>query len=112
MNENALKTLCVKLQDLLQHELKRGNRVLMTETGWSKVKLAVRLAYPLDMDYVRQAAANNPDLEIRESHDVKNPREVGILCRSESQTLSGQITNGSQGPQPPSDKKSDEKSIG
>lgn len=92
MNEEALEGLCIALQSLLQYELKRGNRILAIDTGWSKVELAVRLAAPLDMAYIKNMVAHNPDLEIWTSSDVKNPRESGVLCKSAKQTLSGSIS--------------------
>jgi hypothetical protein len=91
MNEKELKGLCNGLQPLLQHELDRGNRIIAVDTGWSNVNLAVRMAAPLDMEYLKRAVLNNPGLEIWESRDVKNPREAGVLCRGASQTLSGGI---------------------
>jgi hypothetical protein len=90
MSENQIKGLCNELQSLLNHELKAGNRILAVDTGWSKVDLAVRLARPLDLSYVRQEVARNPDLEIWESRDIKNPQETGVLCKSARQTLAGQ----------------------
>jgi hypothetical protein len=91
MNEKEIKGLCGGLQDLLQHELETGNRIVAVDTGWSKVALAVRLAGPLDMEHIKSAIENNPDLEIWESRDIKNPREAGVLCKSARQTLSGRI---------------------
>jgi len=90
MNEPAL---CAKLQLILDRELARGNRVMAQETGWSKVKLAVRLADPLDADSLKRAAAADPDLELWQSRDVKNPREAGILCKSCRQTLAGPLNS-------------------
>ena len=91
MNEDKLKSLCGELRSLLEHELRRGNRILAVDTGWSGVSLAVRLVRPLDMEQARRAAAQNPDLEIWESRDVKNPRETGVLCKSARQSLSGKM---------------------
>ncbi len=91
MNKNAPKDLCRDLQRLLQHELDTGNSILAVERGWSKVSLAVRLSGPLDMAYVKIKVAHNPDLEIWESHDPKNPQEAGVLCKSARQTLSGKL---------------------
>ncbi len=91
MNRPELSGICPALNSLLQHELGRGNRILSVDTGWSKVKLAIRLEKPLDMGFIRQAVADNPDLEIWESRDIKNPQEAGVLCKSARQTLSGQI---------------------
>ncbi len=91
MNEKELKGLCTGLQPLLQHELDRGNRIIAIDTGWSKVTLAVRMAAPLDMEYLKRVVLNNPGLEIWESRDVKYPRETGVLCRGARQTLSGGI---------------------
>jgi hypothetical protein len=91
MSENNIKQLCGKLQVLLQHEIQRGNRVIAAETDWSKVALAVRLAEPLDMKFVKKTAAADPDLEIWESRDVKNPAETGVLCKSARQSLSGRV---------------------
>jgi hypothetical protein len=91
MSEKETKQLCSKLQVLLQHEIQRGNRVIAADTGWSKVILAVRMAGPLDMKYVEQTLAGDPDLEIWKSLDVKNPSEVGVLCKSAKQTLSGRL---------------------
>ena len=95
MNEQDLDSLCEALKELLRHELKKGNRVLAVETGWSKVRLAVRLAEPLDMPFIKAAVKNNPDLEIWESRDIKNPREMGVLTKSARQTLSGLIEKSS-----------------
>jgi hypothetical protein len=92
MSEPA-PALCAKLQPLLEHELKRGNRITARDTGWSKVALAVRLASPLDMEHLKKAAAADPDLELWQSRDVKNPRETGILCKSARQTLAGPLTS-------------------
>ena len=89
MNEQDLESLCEALKELLRHELKKGNQVLAVETGWSKVKLAVRLAEPLDMPFIKTAVKNNPDLEIWESRDIKNPREMGVLSKGAKQTISG-----------------------
>jgi hypothetical protein len=91
MSERELKDLCGELQSLLQHEINTGNRIIAVDTGWSKVTLAVRLARPLDKEYIKKATASNPDLEIWESHDIKNPQEAGVLCKSSKQTLSGRI---------------------
>jgi hypothetical protein len=91
MNEKELDNLCGTLTELLRHELEKGNRVAAVETGWSRVKLAVRLARPLDIFFIKKAAQNNPDLEIWESRDIKNPQETGVLCKSAQQTLSGPI---------------------
>jgi len=91
MSEDELQTLCAKLWDLLQYEMNTGNRIIAIDTGWSNVKLAVRLARPLDMEHVRKVAEHNRELEIWESHDIKNLQESGILCRSHRQTLSGPI---------------------
>jgi hypothetical protein len=95
MSEAELKDLCSELRSILQHELEAGNRVIAVDTGWSKVALAVRLAGPLDMKYIRKAAAGNPDLEIWTSRDIKNPQENGVLCKSSRQTLSGTILRSS-----------------
>jgi hypothetical protein len=92
MSEKDLKDLCAELRNLLQHELDAGNRIIAIDTGWSKVALAVRLAGPLDKEYLKKAAAHNPDLEIWESQDIKNPQEIGVLCKSARQTLSGKIS--------------------
>lgn len=89
MSKNNIKQLCAKLQVLLQHEIQRGNRVIAAETGWSKVVLAVRLAEPLDMEFVKKTVAADPDLEIWESRDVKNPAETGVLCNSAKQSIAG-----------------------
>ena len=91
MNDNNLKDLCGKLQGLLQHELEVGNRIIAMDTGWSNVRLAIRMDNPLDMEYIRKAAGHDKDLQIWESRDIKNPREAGVLCRSAKQTLSGAI---------------------
>ena len=91
MSEEAIKSLCVKLQNLLTYEIKQGNRVIAVETGWSKVVLAVRLANPLDMEHLKKVAENDKDLEIWESRDIKYPQEAGILCKSARQSLSGGI---------------------
>jgi hypothetical protein len=89
MSEKSIKQLCGKLQVLLQHEIQRGNRVIAAETGWSKVVLAVRLAEPLDMEFVKKTVVGDADLEIWESLDVKNPAETGVLCKSARHSLSG-----------------------
>jgi hypothetical protein len=91
MSEEGLKDLCSTLKKLLKHELAAGNKVIAADTGWSKVSLAVRLARPLDMEYIKKAAALNPDLETWESQDIKNPQENGVLCKSTRQTLSGNL---------------------
>ena len=93
MSENNIKQLCGKLEVLLQHEIQKGNRVIAAETGWSKVALVVRLAEPLDMEFVIKLAAADPDLEIWESRDVKNPVETGVLCKSAKQSLSGRLVH-------------------
>jgi|WetSurMetagenome_2_1015567.scaffolds.fasta_scaffold1437481_1 hypothetical protein len=93
MSEARLKGLCMALKPLLEHELSSGNYVVAVESGWSKVKLAVRLAVPLDMAYISQAAALNSDLEVWRSRDIKNPQEAGVLCRSAAQTLAGPLEN-------------------
>ena len=89
MNKADLTGLCSKLGDLLRHEINAGNKIIAVETGWSKVSLAVRLANPLDMEYVKMVSRDDPDLELWESHDIKNPVEAGVLCKSARQTLSG-----------------------
>jgi hypothetical protein len=91
MSEEGLKDLCSTLKNILDHELAAGNRVIAVDTGWSKVDLAVRLAGPLDMAYIKKVAAHDPDLEIWESRDIKNPQENGVLCKSARQTLSGNL---------------------
>jgi hypothetical protein len=93
VNNTDLSKLCVPLRDLLQHEISRGNSIKAVETGWSKVSLAVRLTQPLDLDYAKTLAQNDPDLEIWESRDIKYPIEAGVLCKSAKQTLSGSIAN-------------------
>jgi hypothetical protein len=94
MNKKALAGLCPELKALLDHELAAGNRVMATETGWSAVKLAVRLEKPLDRQFIQAAAQNNPDLRTWESRDVKNPREFGVLCQSQKQSLAGPLEKG------------------
>jgi hypothetical protein len=91
MNNKELGSLCPVLKVLLDHELERGNQVIAVETGWSRVKLVVRLSGPLDMPFIQKARANNPDLEIWENRDIKNPRETGVLCKSAQQSLSGML---------------------
>jgi hypothetical protein len=91
MNETDLSKLCGPLQELLQHEISMGNSIKALETGWSKLSLVVRMTNPLDMEYVKIAAQNDPDLEVWESRDIKNPVEAGILCKSAKQSLSGSI---------------------
>jgi hypothetical protein len=93
MSETDLSKLCLPLQNLLQHEISRGNKVKAVETGWSRVSLAVRLNLPLDMKFVKETVRNNPDLEIWESRDIKNPVEIGILCKSAGQSLSGNLVD-------------------
>jgi len=92
MSEKQLQELCADLQALLQHELERGNYIIAVDTGWSKVTLAVRMASPLDMEYIKRLVMNNPNLEIWESHDIKYPQEAGVFCKNSRQTLSGGIT--------------------
>jgi len=89
MSDNDTRQLCDKLQVLLQHEIRRGNRVIAEETGWSKVALAVRLAETMDMEFVKTMVGSDPDMDIWESRDVKNPAETGVLCKSARQSLSG-----------------------
>jgi hypothetical protein len=89
MSDNQIELLCGKLQVLLRHEILHGNSVEAAETGWSKVTLAVRMAKALDMEFVKKTAGADPDLEIWESRDVKNPAETGVLCKSARQSLSG-----------------------
>jgi hypothetical protein len=91
MSKKDLDSLCDELRTVLKHELERGNHIMAVETGWSKVKLAVRMTDPLDMEFAKTAAANNPDLEIWESRDVKNPQESGLQCKSHRQSISGKI---------------------
>jgi hypothetical protein len=84
--------LCQELKTILRSELRKGNRILVVEKGWSKVTLAVRLTGPLDLEYIKNAAAKNPDLQIWQSNEVKNPQETGVLCKSAAQTLSGSLS--------------------
>lgn len=91
MSNCEIAGLCPSLKHLLAHELECENKILAVETGWSKVKLAVRLAAPLDVAFVRKAVKGNSDLEIWQSRDVKNPREMGVLCKSARQSLSGPL---------------------
>jgi hypothetical protein len=91
MSEKEPDSLCSELKTLLRHELESGNCVLAVETGWSRVKLAVRLTRPLDLPFVKKAAEKNSHLEIWESRDIKNPQETGVLCKKDRHTLSGPI---------------------
>jgi hypothetical protein len=92
MNNPIPDELCPELKIILRSELRKGNRILAVEKGWSKVNLAVRLTRPLDLEYIKKAASKNPDLQIWQSNDVKNPQETGILCKSAAQTLSGSLS--------------------
>jgi hypothetical protein len=91
MSEGFPGELCPELKFILKHELEAGNRVVAVDTGWSKVALAVRMVRPLDMQFIKKAAAGNPDLEIWESRDIKYPHENGVLCKSARQTLAGAL---------------------
>ena len=81
--------ICEHIQKIINHEIKRNNKIKEISRGWSNVELVIDMKEKLDVEYIDTLIESGIKLKRWENNDNHYLLQIGYFCEACKQSIAG-----------------------